>query len=51
MDNESEQKLGAAEALAPSARAHHAGDGGAEAGPGKRFSAKRKLPAWGATGC
>ncbi|MBU6191045.1 MAG: hypothetical protein KGR68_17140, partial [Betaproteobacteria bacterium] len=28
---------------APSARAHHAGDGGAEAGPGWRFSAKRKL--------
>ena len=36
---------GATEATAPSARAHHAGDGGAVAGPARRLSAKRKLVA------
>jgi hypothetical protein len=43
MGKKEELGLGATEATAPSARAHHAGDGGAEAGPGWRFSAKRKL--------
>ena len=43
MGKKEELGLGATEAAAPSARAHHAGDGGAEAGPGWRFSAKRKL--------
>jgi transposase len=33
------------EALAPPSRAHHAGAGGTEAGPGRRFSASRKLAA------
>jgi hypothetical protein len=43
MGKKEELGLGATEATAPSARAHHAGDGGAEAGPGWRFSSKRKL--------
>jgi hypothetical protein len=43
MGKKEELGLDATEATAPSARAHHAGDGGAEAGPGWRFSAKRKL--------
>ena len=45
MDGRNTGSLGATEAAAPSARAHHAGDGGAVAGPGRRFSAKRKLAA------
>ena len=45
MDNENEMNPGATEALAPATRAPHAGRGGAEAGSGKRFSAKRKLAA------
>ena len=45
MDGKNTGSLGATEATAPSARAHHAGDGGAVAGPGRRFSAKRKLAA------
>ncbi len=45
MDGKSTGSLGATEATAPSARAHHAGDGVAVAGPGWRFSAKRKLAA------
>jgi hypothetical protein len=45
MDDENDLKPGAAEASAPLARAHHAGGGGAEAGPGKRYSARRKLAA------
>ena len=45
MDDENDLKPGATEALAPPARAPHAGGGGAEAGPGKRFSARRKLAA------
>lgn len=45
MDGKNTGGLGATEATAPSARAHHAGDGGAVAGPGRRFSAKRKLAA------
>jgi hypothetical protein len=43
MGKKEELGLDATEASAPSARAHHAGDGGAKAGPGWRFSAKRKL--------
>ena len=45
MDDKNTGSLGATEVTAPSARAHHAGDGGAVAGPGRRFSAKRKLAA------
>lgn len=45
MDNENDLEPGATEASAAPARAHHAGGGGAEAGPGKRFSARRKLAA------
>ena len=45
MDDKNEMKPGAAEASAPATRAPHAGGGGAEAGSGKRFSAKRKLAA------
>lgn len=45
MDDKNEMKPGATEASAPATRAPHAGGGGAEAGPGKRFSAKRKLAA------
>lgn len=45
MDGKNRRSLSATEATAPSARAHHAGDGGAVAGPGRRFSAKRKLAA------
>lgn len=41
MDDPNERKPGAAEALAPATRRPRAG--GAEAGPGRRFSAKRKL--------
>ena len=43
MDDQNSSTSGATEATAPSARAHHAGDGGAVAGGTKRFSAKRKL--------
>ena len=45
MGKKEELGLGATEATAPSARAHHAGDGGAVAGPARRLSAKRKLVA------
>ena len=45
MDDKNELKPGATEASAPATRAPHAGGGGAEAGLGKRFSAKRKLAA------
>lgn len=45
MDDTNEMQPGATEASAPSARAHDAGDGGAAAGPARRFSAKRKLAA------
>lgn len=45
MDDKNELNPGAAEASAPATRAPHAGGGGAEAGSGKRFSAKRKLAA------
>ena len=45
MDDKNEMKPGAMEASAPATRAPHAGGGGAEAGSGKRFSAKRKLAA------
>ena len=45
MDDKSEMMPGATEASAPATRAPHAGGGGAEAGSGKRFSAKRKLAA------
>ncbi len=45
MDDENDLKSGAPEASAPPARAHHAGGGGAEVGPGKRFSARKKLAA------
>ena len=45
MDDKSDVKPGATEASAPPTRAPHAGGGGAEAGHGKRFSAKRKLAA------
>jgi len=43
MDDKNNSTSGATEATAPSARGHHAGDGGAVAGGTKRFSAKRKL--------
>jgi len=45
MDDKSNVKPCAAEASAPPTRAPHAGGGGAEAGHGRRFSAKRKLAA------
>jgi len=45
MDDKNELKPGVAEASAPTTRAPHAGGGGAEAGPGKRFSAAKKLAA------
>ena len=45
MDDKNELNPGAAEASAPATRAPQAGGGGAEAGSGKRFSAKRKLAA------
>lgn len=45
MDKNIDETSGTTEATASSARAHHAGDGGAVAGPAKRFSAKRKLAA------
>ncbi len=45
MDKKIDDTSGAKEATAPSARAHHAGDGGAVAGPARRLSAKRKLVA------
>lgn len=45
MDKKIDDTSGAPEATAPSARAHHAGDGGAVAGPSRRFSSKRKLAA------
>ena len=45
MDDKNELKPGAAEASAPTTRAPHAGGGGAEAGPGQRFSAAKKLAA------
>jgi len=45
MDDNSDVKPGATGASAPPTRAPHAGGGGAEAGHGKRFSAKRKLAA------
>ena len=45
MDDKNELNPGATEASAPATRAPHAGGGGAEAGSGKRFSAKRKLAA------
>ena len=43
MDDHNSSTSGATEATAPSARAHHAGDGGAVAGGLRRFSVKRKL--------
>ena len=45
MDEENDLNLGVPEALVPVSRAPHAGGGGAEAGPGRRFSASRKLAA------
>jgi transposase len=45
MDDDDDVKPGATEASALPTRAPHAGGGGAEAGHGKRFSAKRKLAA------
>ncbi len=45
MDDKKTTTPGATEATASSARAHNAGDDGAEAGGTKRFSAKRKLTA------
>lgn len=45
MDKNINENSGATEATAPSARAHDAGDGGAVAGPVRRFSAQRKLSA------
>ncbi|PJN94318.1 hypothetical protein CNY89_15220 [Amaricoccus sp. HAR-UPW-R2A-40] len=45
MDDKNDVEPGATEASAPLTRAPHAGGGGAEAGHGKRFSAKRKLAA------
>lgn len=43
MDDKNDVKPGATEASASPMRAPHAGGGGAEAGPGRRFSAKSKL--------
>ena len=45
MDEENDLNLGVPEALVPVSRAPHAGGGGAEGGPGRRFSASRKLAA------
>lgn len=45
MGDENDLKMGVPEASAPPARAPHAGGGGAEAGPGRRFSARKKLAA------
>lgn len=45
MDKNINETSGATGATAPSARAHHAGDGGAVAGPVRRFSAHRRLSA------
>ena len=45
MDDENDLNSGALEALAPPSRAPHAAGGGAEGGPGRRFSASRKLAA------
>jgi len=45
MDSKNTGASGATEGTAASARAHDAGDGGAVAGPTRRFSAKRKLAA------
>ena len=45
MNKKIDDTSGGGEATAPSARAHHAGDGGALAGPARRLSAKRKLVA------
>jgi transposase-like protein len=45
MTDRNELIPGAMEASATPTRAHHAGGGGAEAGPGRRFSAKKKLAA------
>lgn len=45
MNRKIDDTSGGREATAPSARAHHAGDGGAVAGPARRLSAKRKLVA------
>jgi transposase len=45
MDDKNDVKPGATEASAPPTRAPHAGGGGAEAGHGRRLSAKRKLAA------
>ena len=45
MDEKNTVKSEATAATALSARAHHAGDGGAVAGPVRRFSAQRKLRA------
>jgi hypothetical protein len=45
MDKKIDDTSGATEATAPTARAHHAGDGGAMAVPARRLSAKRKLVA------
>jgi hypothetical protein len=42
MDKKNDDTSGATEATVPSARAFHAGDGGAVAGPAGRLSAKRK---------
>ena len=45
MDDDNDVEPGATEGSAPPTRAPHSGGGGAEAGQGKRFSAKRKLAA------
>lgn len=45
MNKKIDDTSGGGEATGPSARAHHAGDGGAVAGPARRLSAKRKLVA------
>ena len=45
MDDKNELQSGETEASTPPTRAPQAGGGGAEAGQGKRFSAKRKLAA------
>lgn len=45
MNKKIDDTSGGGEATGPAARAHHAGDGGAVAGPARRLSAKRKLVA------
>ena len=45
MDDKSDVKPGATEGSVPPTRAPYAGGGGAEAGHGRRFSARRKLAA------